>query len=167
MYLFLCQRICSQLCSLLIKKIGSEHLTLPVQQRVKMAWKRLQRCCGFVPTQLGGRMPLKCQVWCVPASPSRGLTGAVPASVLNNGAPFQRDVESNCCLSPYWYSCRSRLFFYLCNNVDRVESHSLGEGGGALCRCCGVLLFVSPGTQPLHIHVHRDRKGGGKISAAH
>lgn len=27
--------------SLLNKKIGSEHLTLPVQQRVKTAWKRL------------------------------------------------------------------------------------------------------------------------------
>lgn len=126
MYLFLCQSICSQLCSLLIKKIGSEHLTLPVQQRVKMAWKRLHRCCGFVPTQLGGRMPLKCQVWCVSASPSRGFTGAVPAKVFHNAGPFQRDVESNCCL---WILAAHMYSF------TWVTTSTQSWGGGLWGRC--------------------------------
>lgn len=160
MYLFLCHSICSQLCSLLIKKIGSEHLTLPVQHRVKMAWKRLHRCCGFVPTQLGGRMPLKCQVWCVPASPSRGFTGAVPSKMFHNAGPFQRDVESNCCLSRY--SCCSGVFFYLCNHVYRVESDSHGGVQMLWGRCSSSPLGCSPCTSMSTMI----GKQGGKISSA-
>lgn len=159
MYLFLCQSICSQLCLLLIKKIGSEHLTLPVQQRVKMAWKRLQHCCGFVPTQLGGRMPLKCQAWCVPASPSRGFTGAVPANMFNNAGPFHRDAESNCCVCLPIDILAAHVNSFTCVTSSTGWNHTVMREGGSL-------LFVSPGTQPLHIHVHHDRKEGGKISTA-
>lgn len=111
MYLFLCQSICSQLCSLLVKKIGCERLTLPVQQRLKMAWMASHHRSGFTPTQLGGRTSLKCQVWCVPTSPSRGFTGAVPAQMLSNVSPFQYKCTVKLLfLSQYWYSCCSDSF---------------------------------------------------------
>lgn len=47
--------------------------------------------------------------------------------MFKNAGPFQQDVEL--CLSPYWYSCCSPVFFFLCNNVYRVESHSQAGGG--------------------------------------